>query len=67
MFYLTLRVMNRLVLLFLFVQFSFGQSHRADIVIYGATSSGVTAAIEASRLGNQVILIEPSNLSLIHI
>ena len=61
MFYLTLRVMNRLVLLFLFVQFSFGQSHKADIVIYGATSSGVIAAIEASRLGNEVILIEPTN------
>ena len=45
----------------LFVQFSFGQSHKADIVIYGATSSGVTAAIEASRSGNQVILIEPTN------
>ena len=58
MFYLTLKVMNRLVVLFLFVQFSFGQSHRADIVIYGATSSGVAAAIQSSRLGDEVILIE---------
>ena len=30
-----------------------------DIVIYGGTSAGVTAAIQASRMGKSVILIEP--------
>jgi ribulose 1,5-bisphosphate synthetase/thiazole synthase len=31
-----------------------------DIVIYGGTSSGIIAAIEAKRFGKSVILIEPS-------
>ena len=54
-------MLKRIVILLLFVQFSFGQIYNSDIVIYGATSSGVIAAIEASRLGNEVILIEPSS------
>jgi len=32
-----------------------------DLVIYGGTSSGVSAAIQASRMGKTVVLIEPSN------
>ncbi len=36
-------------------------SNTADIIIYGGTSAGVTAAIEASRMNRSVILIEPSN------
>src|SRR5208283_4518714 len=32
----------------------------ADVVIYGATPSGIMAAIEAARLGKQVILLEPT-------
>jgi hypothetical protein len=31
-----------------------------DVVIYGGTSSGVTAAIEAARLGKSVAIVEPS-------
>jgi len=31
-----------------------------DIVIYGGTSGGVAAAIQASRMGKSVVLIEPS-------
>lgn len=31
-----------------------------DIVVYGGTSSGIVAAIEAKRLGKSVALIEPS-------
>ena len=30
-----------------------------DIVVYGGTSSGITAAIQSSRLGKKVLLIEP--------
>ena len=30
-----------------------------DIVVYGGTSAGVVAAIQAARMGNSVILIEP--------
>jgi predicted flavoprotein YhiN len=32
-----------------------------DIVVYGGTSAGITAAIQASRMGKTVILIEPSD------
>ena len=31
-----------------------------DIIIYGATSGGIAAAIQASRLGKSVLLIEPT-------
>jgi ribulose 1,5-bisphosphate synthetase/thiazole synthase len=33
----------------------------ADIIIYGGTSTGVTAAIQAARFGKSVILLEPTN------
>ena len=32
-----------------------------DIVVYGGTSAGIIAAIEAQHLGKRVALIEPSN------
>ncbi len=32
-----------------------------DIVIYGATSAGIASAIQASRMGKMVLLIEPGN------
>jgi hypothetical protein len=32
-----------------------------DIVVYGGTSSGISSAIQSSRLGKKVVLIEPSN------
>ena len=49
-----------------------------DIVVYGGTSAGISAAIQASRMGKSVALIEPTDclgglttgglgLSLIHI
>lgn len=31
-----------------------------DVVVYGGTSGGVTAAIQASRLGKTVVLVEPT-------
>jgi hypothetical protein len=37
------------------------QSRSYDIVIYGGTSAGVAAAIQSSRMGKSVILIEPSD------
>lgn len=36
------------------------ESESFDIVIYGGTSSGIVAAVEAKRLGKSVVLIEPS-------
>ena len=32
-----------------------------DIVVYGGTSSGIVAAIQAKSMGKSVVLIEPSN------
>jgi NADPH-dependent 2,4-dienoyl-CoA reductase/sulfur reductase-like enzyme len=31
----------------------------ADVCVYGGTSGGVIAAVEAGRLGKKVVLIEP--------
>jgi hypothetical protein len=33
----------------------------AEVIIYGGTSTGVSAAIQTARLGKSVILIEPTN------
>jgi hypothetical protein len=33
----------------------------ADLIVYGGTSAGVSAAIQASRMGKTVFLIEPTN------
>ncbi|MBV8780134.1 MAG: FAD-dependent oxidoreductase, partial [Phycisphaerae bacterium] len=53
-------------MLFLIVFFAFAGSAKADgsfdIVIYGATPSGITAAVSAARAGSRVALIEPSYL-----
>lgn len=45
----------------LLIQFTNGQSKSYDIVIYGGTSAGVAAAIQSSRMGKSVVLIEPTN------
>lgn len=37
------------------------QTKEYDIVIYGGTSSGIAAAIQSSRMGKSVVLIEPSS------
>src|SRR4051812_46044092 len=33
--------------------------HDYDIVIYGATSGGISAAVQSARMGKSVVLIEP--------
>jgi hypothetical protein len=35
------------------------ESYKADVCIYGGTSAGVIAAVQVSRMGKTVILIEP--------
>ncbi|MGI9551925.1 MAG: FAD-dependent oxidoreductase [Aurantibacter sp.] len=47
--------------LILFAQMATGQSKKYDIIIYGGTSSGIAAAIQSSRMGKSVMLIEPTN------
>jgi len=51
----------RLFLFFLIIQQSNGQTKKYDIVIYGGTSAGVAAAIQSSRMGKSVVLIEPTD------
>ena len=34
-------------------------SHRADVVVYGGTSAGVVAAVQAARMGRSVVLVTP--------
>ncbi len=39
---------------------SAAEPQAADIIVYGGTSGGVTAAIQAARMGKTAILIEPT-------
>lgn len=48
-----------ILILIAFTAFSTTSNKRYDIVIYGGTSAGISAAIQASRLGKKVLLIEP--------
>lgn len=58
--------MKHLPALTLFLCFTLPTPHSlaaepaTDIVIYGATSSGIAAAIQARRMGRSVILLEPT-------
>jgi hypothetical protein len=45
---------------FLFIASSAAAVDNFDVVVYGGTAGGVTAAIEAARLGKSVAIIEPS-------
>ncbi len=35
------------------------RTHKADVIIYGGTSSAVTAAVQAKRMGKSVIIVSP--------
>ena len=48
-------------MLLLTVQLMNGQTKKYDVVIYGGTSAGVAAALQSSRMGKSVVLIEPTN------
>jgi hypothetical protein len=48
-----------LILNILYVTSCYGQQY--DVVVYGATASGVMAAIAASNEGMKVLLVEPGN------
>ncbi len=36
-----------------------GEAYEADIIVYGGTSAGVSAAVEAARAGKSVLLVSP--------
>lgn len=51
-----------LIILIFLSQITYSQGVKNyDLVIYGGTSAGVSAAIQASRMGKTVVLIEPTN------
>lgn len=58
------KIIRALVLSVIFLILShsgiFAQNKKYDLVIYGGTSAGIAAAIEASRTGKTVVVIEPS-------
>ncbi len=43
------------------VAFTAEAPHQADVIIYGGTSSGLAAAIQVSRMGKSVVVIEPTD------
>lgn len=50
------------VLIFNLASFAYSQKGQEfDIVVYGGTSAGVSAAIQTSRMNKKVLLIEPTN------
>jgi hypothetical protein len=59
------RKITLLVLLMALIPEVFGtvsvKQNEYDIVIYGGTSAGIAAAIQSSRMGKTVLLIEPTN------
>ncbi len=48
-------------LAFMAIQYNIAQKKAYDIVVYGGTSAGISAAIQSSRMGKTVVLIEPTN------
>ena len=58
-----LKYLKNLVLIFLLTgSFTFDvfSQKTYDIVVYGGTSAGISAAIQSSRMGKSVVLIEPT-------
>jgi len=49
------------ILFFLCQASAFGQRKFYDVVVYGGTSAGISSAIQASRMGKSVVLIEPTD------
>lgn len=54
-------ILPLLLLVALMSNFKCKEDHYADVIIYGGTSAGISAAIQTARLGKSVILIEPTN------
>lgn len=53
-----MRLLTNFILTFFIVN-SFGQrTNNYDVVIHGATSAGITSAIQSSRMGKSVVFIE---------
>jgi hypothetical protein len=55
-----MKITPRLLFPLLFVAPSFAGADSFDIVVYGGTSGGITAAMQAARMGRSAVLIEPT-------
>ncbi len=53
--------MNLLLLLTLLSSASLSTVIEADVCVYGGTSGGVAAAVQAARMGKTVVLAEPGS------
>ena len=54
------KLITAIIISFFCVFSTSAQQKNFDIVVYGGTSAGVSAAIQSSRLGKSVVLIEPT-------
>jgi hypothetical protein len=55
---MTFRICALVALLLMAASVTAAES-KTDVVVYGGTSAGVTAAVEAARMGRRVVLVEP--------
>ena len=53
-------MMSCAIATFAMQQVSLAQTSQTDVVVYGATPGGITAAVAAAREGRHVLLLEPS-------
>ena len=51
--------MRRFLAILVLPLISLAQPRQADVVIYGATSSGIAAAVQVSRMGKSVLIVDP--------
>jgi hypothetical protein len=61
-----MKLLKNIISALIVVTFAVSAGHsqkvqKFDVVIYGGTSGGVSAAIQASRMNKKVVLIEPTN------
>ncbi len=55
-----MRLLLTNIILAFFIVTSFAQKTKSyDVVVYGGTSAGIASAIQSSRMGKSVVLIEP--------
>lgn len=55
----TLKQLAKIIFFFLALSFASVHAQTADVIVYGGTAGGVTAAIAGAREGASVLLVEP--------
>ena len=53
------KAMKTLLLSFFLTSAATAEVIKADLCIYGGTSGGVVAAVQAARMGRRVVIVEP--------